>query len=67
LTNAAKHSHANVVNVELDTEVTVMQLALRDDGIGLIEIPLEDRSQGLSPALWKMVGSRRRAARVSAK
>jgi signal transduction histidine kinase len=34
LTNAAKHSYANVVNVELDTEDTVMQLAIRDDGIG---------------------------------
>jgi signal transduction histidine kinase len=34
LTNAAKHAHATVVNVELDTRDTIMRLAIRDDGIG---------------------------------
>ena len=34
LTNAAKHSHATVVNVELVTDERIMQLAIRDDGIG---------------------------------
>jgi signal transduction histidine kinase len=34
LTNAAKHAHATVVSVELDTRDTIMQLAIRDDGIG---------------------------------
>jgi PAS domain S-box-containing protein len=34
LTNAAKHAHASVVNVELDTRDAILQLAIRDDGIG---------------------------------
>jgi PAS domain S-box-containing protein len=34
LTNAAKHAHASVVNVELDTRDAIVQLAIRDDGIG---------------------------------
>jgi signal transduction histidine kinase len=86
LSNAAKHAHATVVNVELHIRGAIMQLAIRDDGIGgakprrgtgllglrdriealggtlqvtspigkgttlLIEIPLEDQTQALSPA-----------------
>ena len=34
LTNAAKHAHASVVNVELDTHDAVLQLTIRDDGAG---------------------------------
>jgi signal transduction histidine kinase len=34
LTNAAKHAHASVVNVELDTHDTILRLGIRDDGIG---------------------------------
>jgi signal transduction histidine kinase len=34
LTNAAKHAHASVVNVELDTHDAILRLAVRDDGIG---------------------------------
>jgi signal transduction histidine kinase len=34
LTNAAKHAHASVVNVQLDTCDAMLQLAIRDDGIG---------------------------------
>jgi signal transduction histidine kinase len=34
LANAAKHAHASVVHVELDTPDTAVQLAIRDDGIG---------------------------------
>jgi signal transduction histidine kinase len=34
LTNAAKHAHASVVNVELDTGDATLQLAIRDDGVG---------------------------------
>jgi GAF domain-containing protein len=34
LTNAAKHAHASVVNVELDAHDATLQLAIRDDGIG---------------------------------
>jgi PAS domain S-box-containing protein len=34
LTNAAKHAHASVVSVQLDTRDATLQLAIRDDGIG---------------------------------
>jgi signal transduction histidine kinase len=34
LTNAAKHAHASVVNVELDAHGTVLRLVIRDDGMG---------------------------------
>jgi signal transduction histidine kinase len=34
LTNATKHAHASVVNVELDAHDEMLQLAIRDDGIG---------------------------------
>jgi signal transduction histidine kinase len=34
LTNAAKHAHASVVNVELDARDSILQLAIRDDGVG---------------------------------
>jgi signal transduction histidine kinase len=34
LTNAAKHAHASVVNVELDAHDAILRLAIRDDGIG---------------------------------
>jgi signal transduction histidine kinase len=34
LTNAAKHAHASAVNVELDTKDAILQMTLRDDGIG---------------------------------
>jgi signal transduction histidine kinase len=34
LTNAAKHAHASVVNVELDARDSILELAIRDDGVG---------------------------------
>jgi PAS domain S-box-containing protein len=34
LTNATKHAHASVVNVELNTCDAILRLAIRDDGIG---------------------------------
>ena len=34
LTNAAKHAHASVVKVELDTRDAILLLAIRDDGVG---------------------------------
>jgi signal transduction histidine kinase len=34
LTNAAKHAHASVVHVELDTHEAILQFAIRDDGVG---------------------------------
>ena len=34
LANAAKHAHASVVHVELDTPGAMVRLAVRDDGVG---------------------------------
>ena len=34
LTNAAKHAHASVVNVELEAHDSILRLAIRDDGVG---------------------------------
>jgi signal transduction histidine kinase len=34
LANTAKHAHASVVTVELDTHVAIVRLAIRDDGVG---------------------------------
>ena len=34
LANAAKHAHASVVHVELDTPDAIVRLAIRDDGVG---------------------------------
>jgi signal transduction histidine kinase len=34
LTNTAKHAHASVVHVEVATEDSIVQLTIRDDGIG---------------------------------
>jgi signal transduction histidine kinase len=34
LTNAAKHARASVVNIELDADEAILQLAIRDDGVG---------------------------------
>jgi signal transduction histidine kinase len=38
LSNVAKHAKASVVNVELDTRGTMLNLAIRDDGIGGADI-----------------------------
>jgi signal transduction histidine kinase len=34
LTNAVKHAQASVVHVELDAHDAILQLAIRDDGVG---------------------------------
>jgi GAF domain-containing protein len=34
LTNAAKHAHASMVHVELESDDTALRLAIHDDGIG---------------------------------
>jgi signal transduction histidine kinase len=58
LTNAAKHANASVVNVELDTRDTILQLAIRDDGIGGADrrrgsglVGLSDRIEALGGTL----------------
>jgi signal transduction histidine kinase len=58
LTNAAKHAHASVVNVELDTHDAILKLAIRDDGIGGADpsrgsglVGLSDRIEALGGTL----------------
>jgi signal transduction histidine kinase len=64
LTNAAKHSQASVVHVEVLTREGVLQLSVRDDGIGGADpaggsglVGLRDRVEALGGAL--VVRSRR--------
>jgi signal transduction histidine kinase len=58
LTNAAKHAHASAVHVELDTPGAILQLAIRDDGIGGADpahgsglVGLSDRIEALGGTL----------------
>jgi signal transduction histidine kinase len=58
LTNAAKHAHASVVTVELDTHDAILRLAIRDDGIGGADLSqgsgllgLRDRIEALGGTL----------------
>ncbi len=58
LTNAAKHARASVVKVELDAHDAILQLAIRDDGIGGADpsrgsglVGLSDRIEALGGTL----------------
>jgi signal transduction histidine kinase len=58
LTNAAKHAHASVVHVELDTHDAILQFAIRDDGVGGADpgrgsgmVGLSDRIEALGGTL----------------
>jgi signal transduction histidine kinase len=58
LANAAKHAHASVVHVELGTHDGILQLAVRDDGIGGADpdqgsglVGLRDRIEALGGTL----------------
>jgi signal transduction histidine kinase len=58
LTNAAKHAHASAVHVELDTSGPVLELVIRDDGIGGADpangsglVGLSDRIEALGGTL----------------
>jgi signal transduction histidine kinase len=58
LTNAVKHAHASVVNVELESHDGIVQLAIRDDGIGGADpgqgsglVGLSDRIEALGGTL----------------
>jgi signal transduction histidine kinase len=58
LTNAAKHAHASVVNVELNTHDSTLELAIRDDGTGGADpshgsglVGLSDRVEALGGTL----------------
>jgi len=66
LTNAAKHAHASVVNVELDAHDEILQLAIRDDGVGGADpgqgsglVGLSDRVEALggTPQVTSPAGS----------
>ena len=58
LTNAAKHSHASVVHVDVETVERVLRLWLRDDGAGGADpsrgsglVGLQDRVEALGGAI----------------
>jgi signal transduction histidine kinase len=58
LTNAAKHSHASIVRVELESRRAILQITIRDDGIGGADpgrgsglVGLSDRVEALSGTL----------------
>jgi PAS domain S-box-containing protein len=57
LTNAAKHAHASVVNVELDTHDTIAQLTIRDDGIGGAALGQGSGLVGLSDRIEALGGT----------
>jgi signal transduction histidine kinase len=58
LTNAAKHAEASIVNVELDAHDSILQIAIRDDGVGGADpsqgsglVGLSDRIEALGGTL----------------
>jgi signal transduction histidine kinase len=57
LTNAAKHARASVVNVELDTHDAILQLAIRDDGIGGADLSQGSGLVGLSDRIEALGGT----------
>jgi PAS domain S-box-containing protein len=57
LTNAVKHAHASMVNVELDTPDAVLQLAIRDNGIGGADPRLGSGLVGLSDRIEALGGT----------
>jgi GAF domain-containing protein len=57
LTNAAKHAHASVVKVELDTHDAILQLAIRDDGIGGADLSQGSGLLGLSDRIHALGGT----------
>jgi signal transduction histidine kinase len=57
LTNAAKHAHASVVHVELDAHDSILQLEIRDDGIGGADPEQGSGLLGLSDRLEALGGT----------
>jgi PAS domain S-box-containing protein len=57
LTNAAKHAHASVVTVELDTRDAILRLTIRDDGIGGTDPALGSGLVGLSDRIEALGGT----------
>jgi signal transduction histidine kinase len=56
LANAAKHAHASAVHVELDTPDAILQLAIRDDGIGGADPARGSGLTGLSDRIQALGG-----------
>jgi signal transduction histidine kinase len=59
LTNAAKHARASVVNVELDTPAAVLQLTIRDDGVGGADLSQGSGLVGLTDRIEALGGTLR--------
>jgi signal transduction histidine kinase len=57
LTNAANHAHASVVHVELDAHDSILQLEIRDDGIGGADPEQGSGLVGLSDRLEALGGT----------
>jgi signal transduction histidine kinase len=57
LTNAAKHAHASAVHVELGTHDAILQLAIRDDGIGGADLGQGSGLVGLSDRIEALGGT----------
>jgi GAF domain-containing protein/two-component sensor histidine kinase len=57
LTNAAKHAHASVVNVELDTHDATLRLTIRDNGIGGANLSQGSGLVGLSDRIEALGGT----------
>jgi signal transduction histidine kinase len=57
LTNAAKHAHASVVQVQVDTQAATLQLAIRDDGIGGADLGQGSGLLGLSDRIEALGGT----------
>jgi PAS domain S-box-containing protein len=57
LTNAAKHAHASVVKVELDTDDASARLTIRDDGVGGADFGKGSGLVGLSDRIEALGGT----------
>ena len=53
----AKHAHASVVNVEVRTHDAILQLAIRDDGIGGADLSQGSALLGLGDRIEALGGT----------
>jgi signal transduction histidine kinase len=58
LANVAKNAQASAVNVELDTHDAIVQLTIRDDGIGRADLSQGSGLLGLSGRIEALHGTR---------
>jgi signal transduction histidine kinase len=64
LTNAAKHAHASVVHVAIDARDRILQLAIRDDGIGGADIGQGSGLVGLRDRIESLGGQMQITSRI---